>query len=79
MFVIVEIAKIKKLGFLVTIDIEKSFDSVDYNFRFSAHERHGFGKKSSLMIKILLRDQGFCVINGDTFSLGRGRNLTLKE
>ena len=35
MFVIVEIAKIKKLGFLVTIDIEKAFNSLDHNFLIS--------------------------------------------
>ena len=40
---IIEIAKIKK-GFLVTMDIEKAFDSLDHNFLISALEKYGFGK-----------------------------------
>ena len=41
---IIEIAKIKKVGFLVTMDIEKAFDSLDHNFLISALEKCGFGK-----------------------------------
>ena len=74
---IIEIARLKKLeGFLVTMDIEKAFDSLDHNFLISTLEKYGFGKNFILWVKILLRDQESCVVNGSTttkyFSLGRG-------
>ena len=31
-------------GFLVTMDIEKAFDSLDHNFLISALEKYDFGK-----------------------------------
>ena len=70
-----EIAKLKKLeGFLVTIDIEKAFESLDHNFLISTSQKYGFGK-DFISVRILLRDQESCVINGGTntnyFSLGR--------
>ena len=76
-FDIIEIARLKKLeGFLVTIDIEKAFDSLDHHFLISTPEKYGFGKNFILWVKILLRDQESCVINGGTttkyFSLERG-------
>ena len=41
---VIEITKIKKLdGFLVAIDIEKAFDSLDHNFLIFTLERYGFG------------------------------------
>ena len=40
---IIEIARLKKLeGFLVTMDIEKAFDSLDHNFLISTLEKYGF-------------------------------------
>ena len=74
---IIEITKIKKIeGFLVTINIEKDFDSLDHNFLFSSLEKYGFGKNFISWVKILLRNQESCVINGGTttkyFLLGRG-------
>ena len=73
---IIEIARLKKLeGFLVTMDIEKAFDSLDHNFLISTLENYGFGKNFILWVKILLRDQKSWVINGGTttkyLSLGR--------
>ena len=63
-------------GFLVAMDIEKAFDSLDHNFLILTLEKYGFGKNFILWVKILLRDQESCVINGGTttkyFSLGRG-------
>ena len=63
-------------GFLVAMDIEKAFDSLDHDFLILTLEKYGFGKKFILWVKILLRDQEPCVINrGVTtkyFSLGRG-------
>ena len=58
------------------MNIEKAFDSLDHNFLTSTLEKYGFGKNFILWIKILLRDQQSCVINGGTttkyFSLGKG-------
>ena len=31
-------------GFLVTMDTEKAFDSLDHHFLISALEKYGFGK-----------------------------------
>ena len=42
---VIEIAKIKQLdGFLVVMDIEKAFDSLDHDFLILTLEKHGFGK-----------------------------------
>ena len=58
------------------MDIEKAFDLLDHDFLILTLEKHGFGKNFILWVKILLRYQEFCVINGGTntkyFSLGRG-------
>ena len=63
-------------GFLVTVDIEKAFDSLDENFLISALESYDFRKNVIFWVKILLKDQESCVINSGTttkyFSLGRG-------
>ena len=60
---VLEIAKIKKLdGFLVAMDIEKAFDSLDLDFLVLTLEKYGFGKDFILCVKILLRDQESCVI-----------------
>ena len=74
---IIEITEIRKIeGFLVTMDIEKAFDSLDHNFLISTLEKYGFGQNFILWIKILLNDQESCVINGGKttkyFMLGRG-------
>ena len=56
--------------------MKKAFDSLDHNFLISTLEKYGFGKNFILWVKILLRDQESCVVNGSTttkyFSLGRG-------
>ena len=63
-------------GFLVTIGIEKAFDSLDYNFLSSVLRKFGFGKNFITWINILLKDQLSCVINGGTatqyFNIERG-------
>ena len=74
---IIEITKIRKIGgFLVTMDIEKAFDSLDHNFLISTLEKYGFGQNFILWIKILLNDHEPCVINGGKttkyFILDRG-------
>ena len=62
---ITKIARLKKLkDFLVTVYIEKAFDSLDYNFLISTLQIYGFGKNFILWVKVSLRDQDSCVING---------------
>ena len=47
---VIEIAQLKKLkGFLITMDIEKAFDSLDHNFLISTLKKYDFGKKFYLM------------------------------
>ena len=51
-------------------------DSLDHNFLIFTLEKYGFGKNFISWVKILLRDQEYCVINGGTateyLSHGRG-------
>ena len=58
------------------MDIENAFDSLDHNFFISALEKYGIGKNFISWVKILLRNQESCVLNGSTttkyFLLGRG-------
>ena len=63
---IIKIANIKKIGFLVTMDIEKTFDSLDNNFLISALEKYGFGKNFISWVKILVKNQESCVLNTGT-------------
>ena len=51
-------------GFLVAMDIEKAFDSLDHDFLILTLEKYGFGKSFILWANILVRDQESCVING---------------
>ena len=74
---IIEITEIKNIErFLVTVDIEKAFDSLDHNFLISTLEKYGFGQNFILRVKILLKDQKLGVINGGRtakyFMLGKG-------
>ena len=58
------------------MDIEKGFDSLDHTFLTSVLEKYGFGKNFISWVKILLKKQESCVLNGSTttryFQLGRG-------
>ena len=76
-YVKIEITEIENVdGFLVPMDIEKAFDSLDHNFLISTLEKYGFGQNFILWVEILLKDQESCVINpGKTTKyilLGRG-------
>ena len=53
---IIQITKIKKTDFLVTMDIEKVFDSLDHNFVILNLQKYGFGKNFISWVKILLRN-----------------------
>ena len=53
---VIEITRLKNQeGFLVTMGIEKAFDSLDHNFLISTVEKYGSGKNFMLWVKILLR------------------------
>ena len=67
---------LNKEGFLVTIDIEKAFDSINHNFLIAILEKIGFATEFIEWIKVLLNNQESCVINGGKtskyFKLERG-------
>ena len=71
----IEIANTGKMeGFLVTMDVEKAFDSLDHTFLISVWKR--FGQNFVSWIEIILKNQESCVIKGRTttkyFKLNRG-------
>ena len=47
------------------MDIEKAFDSLDHKFLIYTLEKYGFGKNFISWVKILLRNQESCVLNGE--------------
>ena len=49
---------------LVTIDIQKAFETVNHKFLNLALKRYGFGKTFIERIKALLNNQKSCIING---------------
>ena len=64
---IIEISSLSNMkGFLVTMDIEKAYYSLDHSFLISLLKKVGFGKKSITWTEILLKDQQSCPINGGT-------------
>ena len=73
---ILEICDTLKIGFLLTVDIEKAFDSVDHSFLLKVLQKFSFGKDFIRWIGIILKNQESCVINGSTttnyFKLERG-------
>ena len=52
--------------FLVTMDVEKAFDSLDHTFLISVSKKFGFGQNFVSWIKIILKNQESCVTNGRT-------------
>ena len=63
-------------GFLVTIDIEKAFDSLNHSFLLAVLKKFGFGTSFINWIEAILNKSESCVINiGKTtqyFQLNRG-------
>ena len=63
-------------GFLVTMDVEKAFGSLDLKFLISVLKKIRFGENFISRIEIILKNQESCVINGGTttkyFKLNRG-------
>ena len=64
---IIEIANIQQMeGFLVTMDVEKAFDSLDHKFSVSVLTKFGFGQNFISWVEIVLKNQESCVINRGT-------------
>ena len=62
---IIEITDIlNKEGFLVTMDIEKAFHSLDHTFLISVLKKFGFGNNFVNWIETLISEQDSCIING---------------
>ena len=51
-------------GYLVTVDIQKAFDSINHCFLQSVLKKYGFGENFIHIVKNLLKNQKSCVING---------------
>ena len=61
---ILETSKTQNIeGFLLTMDIEKAFDSVDHTFLFSVLQCIGFENEFLDWLKVLHKNQESCVIN----------------
>ena len=54
---------LKLNGMLITIDIQKAFDSVNHQFLILALKRYGFGKMFIKWVKTLLNNQESYIIN----------------
>ena len=67
--------KFRTKGYLVPIDIEKAFDSLDHSFLLTP-EKFSFGTNFINWIKIFLNGQELCAINGSVttqyFKLEKG-------
>ena len=61
---VIKICDFQKIsGYLLTIDFEKAFDSLNHKFLIAVLKKYGFGEDFINWIKILLRNQESCVIN----------------
>ena len=74
---IIEICDIEKLSeYLMTIDFEKTFDSMNHAFLIAAFKKYGFDDIFKDWTEILLKNQESCVINGghttNYFKIERG-------
>ena len=74
---IIEVSDVFNInGFLVTMDIEKAFDSLNYSFLLAVLKKFGFGTSFINWIETILNKPESCVINsGKTtqyFQLNRG-------
>ena len=63
-------------GYILTMDIEKAFDSMDHSFLIEVLKTYGFGENFIKWIQIILKNQESCVMNGGSstgyFKLLRG-------
>ena len=62
---ILESSKILNVpGFMLTVDLQKAFDSIDHLFLLACLEKFGFGSNFIAWITILLNNNESCVSNG---------------
>ena len=60
---ILEISNVFNLrGYIVTVDIEKAFDSLSHSFLLACLKKFGFGHDFIRWVKILLESQESCII-----------------
>ena len=63
-------------GFMVTIDFEKAFDSLSWNFLFKTLENFNFGESFIKWIRLFYTNISSCIMNNGVatplFSIGRG-------
>ena len=63
-------------GLIMTVDIEKAFDSINHSFLICVLKKFGFGNDFQKWIQILMKNPQSCVINGGYttpyFKLERG-------
>ena len=63
-------------GILMTVDIEKAFDSIDHSFLMCVLKKFEFGNDFRKWIQILMKNPESCIINGGKttpyFKLERG-------
>ena len=55
-------------GFLLLVDFEKAFDSVEWSFMVKCLDRYNFGQNFIKWIKILYTDIESCVCNNGYLS-----------
>ena len=69
-------SKLNIPGYMLTVDLQKAFDSIDHVFLVACLEKFGFGKNFIEWISILLKDNESCISNGGHttkyFKLNRG-------
>ena len=62
---IIEVADLFNIeGYIVTMDIEKAFDSLEHTFLIQVFKKYGFGKTFIRWVETITNKQESCVING---------------
>ena len=51
-------------GYIVTVDIEKAFDSLSNSFLLACLKKYGYGSDFIKWVELLLECQESCIING---------------
>ena len=54
---------LNKKGFLVTLDLEKTFDSFDHSFLSAVLQNYGLGERFLKWSQILIKNQESCVVH----------------
>ena len=51
-------------GYIVTINIEKAFDSLSHSFLLACLKKYGYGNDFIKWVEMLLECQESCIVNG---------------